>query len=76
MNFRYGVQVKREEKTAFPSATRIRGVDVRLARDVTPATFVSEREEITRPTRLSVRATYEPFGLSTPTRGNAVPRRT
>lgn len=27
---------------------------------------------MTRPTRLSVRATYEPFGLSTPTRGNAV----
>lgn len=41
-------------------------------RVTTPATFVSEREEITRPTRLSVRATYEPFGLSTPTRGNAV----
>lgn len=43
-----------------------------LSKRVTPATFVSEREKITRPTRLSARATYEPFGLSTPTRGNAV----
>ena len=34
--------------------------------------LLGKRVTITRPTRLSALATYEPFGLATPTRGNAV----